>query len=135
MAARAPVESQSTALVRFEPERPKGLLGRLRGAMEKWTLQQGGKDLEARLARLVAPQNEYGVDPFGLDLEFPKAAIAPALWLYKKWFRGATHWGEQIPARRSVLIPKQFGQLPLDALPMGPLLLPEGDPPRMSGAV
>ena len=44
MAVRAPVESHSTALVRYDPERPKGLLGRLRGAMEKWTLQQGGKD-------------------------------------------------------------------------------------------
>jgi len=34
MALRAPVESQSTALVRFDADRPKGLLGRLRGAME-----------------------------------------------------------------------------------------------------
>ncbi|TMA20061.1 MAG: hypothetical protein E6J84_03100, partial [Deltaproteobacteria bacterium] len=60
----------STALVRFDRDRPRGLFGRLRGAMEKWTLSQGGPELEARLARLVAPQNEYGVDPFGLELDF-----------------------------------------------------------------
>src|SRR5207237_949957 len=55
----------STALVRYDRDRPRGLFGRLRGAMEKWTLSQGGPELEARLARLVAPQHEYGVDPFG----------------------------------------------------------------------
>src|SRR6266481_2331129 len=119
MALRAPVESHSTALVRYDPERPKGLLGRLRGAMEKWTIQQGGKDLEARLSRLVAPQNEYGVDPFGLDLEFAKAAIAPALWLYKNWFRVETHGVEQVPAGRSLLIANHSGQLPFDALMIG----------------
>src|SRR2546427_8855177 len=77
----------STALVRYDQEKPRGLLGRLRGAMQKWALSQGGPELEARLARLVAPQNEYGVDPFGLELDFAKAAIAPVLWLYRNYFR------------------------------------------------
>ena len=77
----------STALVRYDQEKPRGLLGRLRGAMQKWTLSQGGPELEARLARLVAPQNEYGVDPFGLELDFVKTAIAPVLWLYRNYFR------------------------------------------------
>ncbi|MFL5311137.1 MAG: lysophospholipid acyltransferase family protein [Myxococcales bacterium] len=135
MALRAPVESQSTALVRFDAERPKGLFGRLRGAMEKWTLQQGGKDLEARLARLVAPQNEYGVDPFGLDLEFAKAAIAPALWLYKNWFRVETHGIEHVPAGRALIIANHSGQLPFDALMIGISMLVEAEPPRICRAM
>src|SRR6266478_3201212 len=135
MALRAPVESHSTALVRYDPERPKGLLGRLRGAMEKWTIQQGGKDLEARLSRLVAPQNEYGVDPFGLDLEFTKAAVAPALWLYKNWFRVETHGVEQVPAGRSLLIANHSGQLPFDALMIGLSMLLEAEPPRICRAM
>jgi 1-acyl-sn-glycerol-3-phosphate acyltransferase len=135
MAVRAPVESQSTALARFEPDRPKGLFGRLRGAMEKWTLQQGGKDLEARLARLVAPQNEYGVDPFGLDLEFTKAAIAPGLWLYKNWFRVETHGIEQVPPGRALLIANHSGQLPFDALMIGLAMLLEAEPPRICRAM
>src|SRR2546430_58208 len=45
------------ALVRYERDKPRGLLGRLRGAMEKWTLAQGGPELEARLARLGTPEN------------------------------------------------------------------------------
>src|SRR5438093_10052585 len=135
MALRAPVESQSTAMVRFDPERPKGLLGRLRGAMEKWTLQQGGKDLEARLARLVAPQNEYGVDPFGLDLEFAKAALAPALWLYKNWFRVETRGIEQVPGGRALLVANHSGQLPFDALMIGIAMLVEAEPPRICRAM
>src|SRR5947207_11734682 len=135
MAVRAPVESQSTALVRFEPERPRGLFGRLRGAMEKWTLQQGGKELEARLARLVAPQNEYGVDPFGLDLEFAKAALAPALWLYKNWFRVETRGIEQVPGGRALLVANHSGQLPFDALMIGIAMLVEAEPPRICRAM
>src|SRR6266853_1093957 len=80
----------STALVRYDGDKPRGVFGRLRGAMQKWALSQGGPELEARLARLVAPQNEYGVDPFGLELDFTKAAIAPVLWLYRNYFRVET---------------------------------------------
>lgn len=125
----------STALVRTDRERPRGLFGRLRGAMEKWTLYQGGPDLEARLARLVAPQNEYGVDPFGLELDFTKAAIAPALWLYRSYFRVQTHGIEQVPAGRMMLVSNHSGQLPLDAAMIAMALLLEGEPPRVVRAM
>jgi 1-acyl-sn-glycerol-3-phosphate acyltransferase len=125
----------STALVRTDPDRPRGLFGRLRGAMEKWTLSQGGPDLEGRLARLVAPQNEYGVDPFGLELDFTKAAIAPALWLYRTYFRVQTHGIEQVPAGRVMLVANHSGQLPLDGAMIGMALLLEGEPPRVVRAM
>src|SRR5947209_19064255 len=126
---------ESQALVRYERDKPKGLFGRLRGAMEKWTLAQGGADLEARLARLIAPQNEYGVDPFGMELEFAKAAIAPALWLYKSYFRVQTHGIEQVPAGKVMLIANHSGQLPLDALMIGISMLVEAEPPRIARAL
>jgi 1-acyl-sn-glycerol-3-phosphate acyltransferase len=125
----------STALVRTDSDRPRGLFGRLRGAMEKWTLSQGGPDLEGRLARLVAPQNEYGVDPFGLELDFTKAAIAPALWLYRTYFRVQTHGIEQVPAGRVMLVSNHSGQLPLDGAMIGMALLLEGEPPRVVRAM
>jgi 1-acyl-sn-glycerol-3-phosphate acyltransferase len=125
----------STALVRTDRERPRGLFGRLRGAMEKWTLSQGGSDLEARLARLVAPQNEYGVDPFGLELDFTRAAIAPALWLYRSYFRVQTHGIEQVPSGRVMLVSNHSGQLPLDGAMIGMALLLEGEPPRVVRAM
>src|SRR5947208_251616 len=113
-----------TALVRFDQEKPRGLLGRLRGAMEKWTSSLGGPELEARLARLVAPQNEYGVDPFGLDLEFTKAAIGPALWLYKHYFRVQTHDIGRVPSGPVLLVGNHSGQLPLDGAMIGFPALP-----------
>jgi 1-acyl-sn-glycerol-3-phosphate acyltransferase len=126
---------ESQALVRYERDKPKGLFGRLRGAMEKWTLSQGGAELEARLARLIAPQNEYGVDPFGLELEFAKAAIAPSLWLYKNYFRVQTHGIEQVPAGRVMLIANHSGQLPFDAAMVGLSMLVEAEPPRIARAM
>ena len=127
--------TQIGALVRYEREKPRGLLGRLRGAMEKWTLSQGGPELEARLARLVAPQNEYGVDPFGLELDYAKAAIAPLIWLYKSWFRVQTHGVDQVPAGKVMLIANHSGQLPLDAAMIAMSLLIEGEPPRVVRAM
>src|SRR3954462_652813 len=125
----------STALVRYDRDKPRGLLGRLRGAMEKWTLAQGGAELEARLARLIAPQNEYGVGPFGMELQFAKAAIAPALWLFKNYFRVQTHGIEQVPAGKVMLIANHSGQLPLDALMIGMSMLLEAEPPRVARAM
>src|SRR3954469_22727645 len=113
----------STALVRYDRDRPRGLFGRLRGAMERWTLAQGGPDLEARLARLVAPQNEYGVDPFGHDLEFSKAALAPALWLYKSYFRVQTYGIDQVPPGPVLLVSNHSGQLPIDGAMIGIAML------------
>jgi 1-acyl-sn-glycerol-3-phosphate acyltransferase len=125
----------STALVRYDQDRPRGLFGRLRGAMQKWTLSQGGPELEARLARLVAPQNEYGVDPFGLELDFAKAAIAPVLWLYRNYFRVETHGIDQVPAGRVMLISNHSGQVPLDAAMIAMALLLEAEPPRVVRAM
>ena len=125
----------STALVRADRDRPRGLFGRLLGAMEKWAISQGGPDLEARLARLVAPQNEYGVDPFGLELDFTKAAIAPALWLYRNYFRVQTHGIEQVPPGRVMLVSNHSGQLPIDGAMIAMALLLEGEPPRVVRAM
>ena len=125
----------STALVRYDGDKPRGLFGRLRGAMQKWALSQGGPELEARLARLVAPQNEYGVDPFGLELDFAKAAIAPVLWLYRNYFRVETHGIEQVPQGRVMLISNHSGQLPLDGAMIAMSLLLEAEPPRVVRAM
>lgn len=131
-ASRATVESTALAT---RDDRPRGLFGRVRSAMEKWTVKQGGADMEARLARLVAPQNEYGVDPFGLDLQFAKAAIAPVLWMYRNYFRVETHGIDKVPEGRVLLIANHSGQLPLDAAMIGCAMLAEAEPPRVVRAM
>ena len=130
-ASRATVDS---ALVRYQ-DRPTGLFGRVRGLMERWTMQQGGQDLEARLQRLSSPSNEYGVDPFGLDLEFTKAAIAPVVWLYQSYFRVETHGIAKVPPGPLLIVANHSGQLPLDAAMISMALLLEAEPPRIGRAM
>ena len=126
---------ESKALARVDRDRPRGILGFVRSKMEKWTLDLGGQELEARLSRLVAPQNEYGVDPFGLELDFTRAAVAPVLWLYKHYFRVQTHGIEQVPSGRVMLIANHSGQLPLDGAMIGMSMLVEAEPPRIARAM
>ncbi len=126
MAARA-----TTALARRPASEPGGVLGVFRG----WTRRIGGEAVEEKLARLTSQANEYGVDPFGLDLEFSKAAIAPVLWLYKHYFRVETHGVENIPTGRVLLISNHSGQLPFDGAMIGVATLVEPEHPRMVRAM
>jgi 1-acyl-sn-glycerol-3-phosphate acyltransferase len=126
---------ETRALARYDRDRPRGLLGFVRQKMEKWAVDLGGQELESRLARLVAPQNEYGVDPFGLELEFARAAIAPVLWLYKHYFRVETRGIENVPAGRVMLLANHSGQLPLDGAMICASMLLEAEPPRVARAM
>jgi 1-acyl-sn-glycerol-3-phosphate acyltransferase len=108
----------------------------LRDRLRAWTLELGGEELRARLAKLAPPRNEYGVDPYGFDLDFAVAAIAPLLWLYKRYFRVEVHGVERVPAEgRVLLVANHSGQLPFDAAMIGLSLLVERDPPRVVRAL
>lgn len=109
--------------------------GVMQRALRQWTRQLGGTRVEEKLEQLRARANEYGVDPFGLDLEFAKAAIAPALWLYKHYFRVETHGVEHIPAGRTLLVANHSGQLPFDGAMIGVSCLIEASPPRVVRAM
>lgn len=126
--------SSSGALVPRSP-RPRGLGGHLRGAFRRWTSSQGGAALEERLARIPSRANEYGVDPFGLDLEFAKAAIAPVLWLYRNYFRVEAHGVENVPEGRALLVANHSGQLPFDGAMIGCAMLVEPEIPRIIRAM
>ena len=134
MAFTSRTTAQTTALARI-PDQPRGIFGRVRSAMDKWSSSLGGPGFEARLARLIAPQNEYGVDPFGLDLAFVKASLAPAMWLYKNYFRVETHNIGNLPPGRVLLIANHSGQLPLDGAMLGLSLILEAEPPRVARAM
>jgi 1-acyl-sn-glycerol-3-phosphate acyltransferase len=108
----------------------------LRARLRAWTWELGGEALRARLAKLTPPRNEYGVDPFGFDLDYALAAIAPLLWLYKRYFRVEVHGVERVPAEgRVLLVGNHSGQLPFDAAMIGLSLLVERDPPRVLRAL
>src|SRR5512134_67857 len=110
--------------------------GALQERMKAWTLELGGPGTRARLEKLTPPRNEYGVDPYGLDTEFTVAAIAPLLWLYKRWFRVELHGVDRVPGEgRAVVVANHSGQLPFDAAMIEVALLIEKDPPRVARAL
>jgi 1-acyl-sn-glycerol-3-phosphate acyltransferase len=95
------------------------------------TMELGGPGARERLAKLAPPRNEYGVDPYGLDIDFAVAAVAPFLWLYRNYFRVQVFDMEHVPAQgRVLLVANHSGQLPFDAAMLGLSTLVEMDPPR-----
>ena len=114
------------------PGATDALLARLKA----WTLELGGPGTRARLEKLTPPKNEYGVDPYGLDTEYVVAAIAPLLWMYKKYFRVELHGADRVPNEgRAVIVANHSGQLPFDAAMIEVGLLIEKDPPRVARAL
>ncbi len=108
----------------------------IRERLKAWTFELGGPGTRARLEKLTPPRNEYGVDPYGLDLEFVVSAVAPMLWLYRKYFRVQLSGAERVPAEgRVVVVSNHSGQLPFDAAMIEIGLLMEKDPPRVLRAL
>jgi len=98
-------------------------------AMRGWTFAME-PDAQTKLSRLAAAQNEFGVDPFGLNLDFTVAALAPMVWLYKHYFRVEAVGAEKLPEGRLLLIANHSGQLPLDGAMIGVACFLQGEPPR-----
>lgn len=111
--------------------RPLGDIGdTLRRQFQELTHRLGGEQLRKRLESLRIHTNEYGQDPFGMDLEYVEAALGPLLWLYKEYFRVKVQGIENVPEGRCLLVSNHSGQLPLDGAMIAVAMLLEADPPR-----
>lgn len=109
---------------------PMGIAGTIKERLKDLTLQMGGDEVRERLARLRPNQNEFGVDPFGMDLDYALAAIGPLLWLYKHYFRVQTTGLEKVPDGRVLLVSNHSGQIPIDGAMIGVALLTAAERPR-----
>jgi len=108
----------------------------LRQKLRAWTYELAGPGSQARLEKLTPPRNEYGVDPYGMDVDYALSAVAPFVWLYRKYFRVELHGVEHVPADgRVLLVSNHSGQIPLDAAMIEVALLIEKDPPRLVRAL
>jgi len=108
----------------------------LRQKLRAWTYELAGPGSQARLEKLTPPRNEYGVDPYGMDVDYALSAVAPFVWLYRKYFRVELHGVEHVPADgRMLLVSNHSGQIPLDAAMIEVALLIEKDPPRLVRAL
>ena len=90
-----------------------------------------GPELEERLRRVNIAAGDSGVDPFGLDPQWAKYAVATAALFYRFYFRADTHGIENVPRGRVLLISNHSGQLPFDGLMIGASLFLEAEPPRI----
>ncbi|MBZ4418173.1 lysophospholipid acyltransferase family protein [Myxococcus sp. RHSTA-1-4] len=106
------------------------LTDRVKKGLRGWTDRLATDEQKDRLLALARPENEYGVDPFGYNLDFSLSAVAPFLWLYRNYFRVETYGIEKVPAGRVLLVSNHSGQLPLDGAMIGVSMMLEASPPR-----
>jgi 1-acyl-sn-glycerol-3-phosphate acyltransferase len=106
------------------------LSDKVKQELREWTERMVGPERKERLQALARTGNEYGVDPFGFNLDYSLSALAPFFWLYRHYHRVETFGIEKVPKGRVLLISNHSGQLPMDGAMIGVALLLEADPPR-----
>jgi 1-acyl-sn-glycerol-3-phosphate acyltransferase len=90
-----------------------------------------GRDFEDRLKRVPLPISESGVDPFGLDPEWAKYAVAVAALFHRFYFRTEVFGVERVPQGRVLLIANHSGQIPVDAMLIAASMFMNAEPPRI----
>jgi 1-acyl-sn-glycerol-3-phosphate acyltransferase len=88
-------------------------------------------DEKSRVERALKHLASTGFDPWGVNPETLKASLASTIWLYRKYFRVATHGIQNVPAERCLLIANHSGQIPIDGMLIATAVLLERDPPRL----
>ncbi len=106
-----------------------------RKRLKRLTLELAGDRGPALEAMAHHSTGEFGVDPFGFDPDYALSAIAPFVWLYKKYFRAETHGIERVPSGRVFLVGNHAGQIPIDGAMVGVAMLVDHDPPRLVRAM
>jgi len=103
----------------------------VRGTADDIATTALGTDFEERLRRVNIAAASHGVDPFGLDPDWAKYAVATAAFFYRFYFRAETHGIHRVPPGRVLLVSNHSGQIPFDGLMIGASLFLEAEPPRI----
>lgn len=104
-----------------------GLLERLRPDF----VREIEEEVKDRLARIPTELNEFGYDPWGLDIRSVQSALTVATILYRYYFRVETFGIQNLPAGRVLLIANHAGQIATDAAMIGVATVLEAEPPRI----
>ena len=113
----------------------RGLLGAAEQTLDDWLASRLGEDFNERLARVPLALGPAGVDPFGLDPQWAKYAIASVAFLHRHYFRSDVFGIENVPKGRVLLIANHSGQVPMDGAMIGAALFMDADPPRIMRAM
>jgi len=89
------------------------------------------REIDERLRRIPNQINEFGFDPYGLQLEAARRMALPVALLYRHYFRVETFDIDRVPAGRVLLIANHAGQLPFDGAMLSTAMLLEAEPPRI----
>jgi 1-acyl-sn-glycerol-3-phosphate acyltransferase len=103
----------------------------VRLVLDEVVMRVVGRDVEDRLRRVHMPMAEGEVDPFGLDPEWAKYAVAVATFFHRIYFRAEVFGAEHVPPGRVLLVSNHSGQVPFDALVIAASLFLENEPPRI----
>lgn len=113
-----------------------GLFGAFqRAALDRALRAALGPDFEARIEAVPLHLGSSGVDPFGLDPEWTKYALAGAAILHRRYFRTEVFGAELVPRGRLLLIANHSGQVPFDAMILGATMFLDVNPPRFIRAM
>ncbi len=94
-----------------------------------------GEEFNARLERVPTNLTPTGTDPFGLDPQWTKYALAGAAWLHRRYFRTEVTGASNVPAGRVLLIANHSGQVPIDGALIGASMFMDVEPPRFIRAM
>ena len=89
------------------------------------------EEIAARLRRMPTQLNEYGYDPWGLNIDAMRRSLVVTTLLYRHYFRAETHGVEHLPNGRVLVIANHAGQIALDAAMIGTATILEREPPRI----
>lgn len=127
------------ALRRRTPFAPKDVfealgagVGSARQLLDDLATRLLGRDFEERLRRAHMPAANLGVDPFGLDPEWAKYALAVAAFFYRAYFRADVFGLERLPPGRVLVVSNHSGQVPFDGMMIGAALFLDAEPPRFT---
>jgi 1-acyl-sn-glycerol-3-phosphate acyltransferase len=125
---RAPVAGESQASA------PESWLARIGGFFERFNpdvVRSVNGEIAQRMHRIPTRLNEFGYDPWGLNVDVARRALVISTLLYRYYFRVETHGIDNLPAGRVLVIGNHAGQVALDAAMIGTATFLEGDPPRI----
>jgi len=132
------LEGASRALARIEAFATRDALPFARSAIDTaqneiddLSIKLLGRDFEQRLKRVSLSMASSGVDPFGLELEWAKYAVAAAAFFHRFYFRTIVRGIERVPASRVLLVSNHSGQVPLDGVIIAASMFLDAEPPRI----
>jgi len=111
------------------------LLARGKRSLDEAARKIVGPDFDERVRFLRRRYGERGGDPFGLDPDSAKHAVALCAFFHRMYFRTEVHGIEHVPQGGVLLAANHGGQLPFDAAIIGSAMFLDADPPRVARAM